>query len=115
MHGAMASCVCIYGAMVSCIQIHITCAFYVGSSICAARVRPEHSEHLVYQDAACASGRTFFFQMLSDNKNLELSDVWVEGQSRPAEAAALSCVQKSSGGGGGNSPLVTRQAATGDI
>jgi len=44
-----------------------------------------------------------------------LSDVWVEGQPGPAEAAALSCVRKSSGGGGGNSPLVTRQAATGDI
>jgi len=44
-----------------------------------------------------------------------LSDVWVEGQPRPAEAAALSCVRKASGGGGGNSPLVTRQATTGDI
>jgi len=48
-------------------------------------------------------------------KEKKLSDVWVEGQPRPAEAAALSCVRKSSGGGGGNSPLVTRQAATGDI
>jgi len=45
----------------------------------------------------------------------EVSDVWVEGQPRHTEAAALSCVRKSSGGGGGNSPLVTRQAATGDI
>jgi len=48
-------------------------------------------------------------------RRLQLSDVWVKGQPRPAEAAALSCVRKSSGGGGGNSPLVTRQAATGDI
>jgi len=45
----------------------------------------------------------------------EVSDVWVEGQPRPDEASALSCVWKSSGGGGGNSPLVTRQVATGDI
>jgi len=45
----------------------------------------------------------------------EVSDVWVVGQPRLAEAAALSCVWKSSGGGGGNSPLVTRQAATSDI
>jgi len=44
-----------------------------------------------------------------------VSDVWVEGQPRPAEAAALSCIRKSSGGAGGYSPLVTRQAATGDI
>ena len=46
---------------------------------------------------------------------IKLSDMWVKGQPRPAEAAALSCVWKLSGGGGGNSPLVTRQAATGDI
>jgi len=44
-----------------------------------------------------------------------MSDVWVEGQPRPDEAVALSCIWKSSGGGGGNSPLVTRQVATGDI
>jgi len=31
--------------------------------MCAARVRPEHPERLVHQDAACASGRTFFFLM----------------------------------------------------
>jgi len=42
----------------------------------------------------------------------EVSDVWVEGQPRPDEAAALSCVRKSSGGRGGKSPLVTRQVAT---
>jgi len=45
----------------------------------------------------------------------QLSDIWVEGQPRLDEATVLSCVRKSSGGGGGNSPLVTRQAATGDI
>jgi len=45
----------------------------------------------------------------------KLSEIWVEVQPRLDEAAALSCVRKSSGGGGGNSPLVTRQAATGDI
>ena len=44
-----------------------------------------------------------------------LSDMCVEGQPRLDETVALSCVRKSSGGGGGNSPLVTRQAATGDI
>ena len=44
-----------------------------------------------------------------------MSDIWVEGQPRLDEATALSCVRKSSGGGGGNSPLVTRQVATGDI
>ena len=45
----------------------------------------------------------------------KLSEVWVEGQLRPDEAAALSCLRKSSGGGGGNSPRATRQVATGDI
>jgi len=45
----------------------------------------------------------------------EVSEIWVEVQPRLDEAAALSCVRKASGGGGGNSPLVTRQAATGDI
>ena len=33
--------------------------------MCAARVRPERPERLVCQDAACASGRTFFFLMRS--------------------------------------------------
>jgi len=31
--------------------------------MCADRVRPEHPERLVHLDAACASGRTFFFLM----------------------------------------------------
>ena len=31
--------------------------------MCAARVRPERPECLVRQDAACASGHTFFFLM----------------------------------------------------
>jgi len=44
-----------------------------------------------------------------------MSEIWVEVQPRLDEAAALSCIRKASGGGGGNSPLVTRQAATGDI
>jgi len=38
--------------------------------MCAARVRPERPERLVRQDAACASGRTFFFPM-SLNKLLD--------------------------------------------
>ena len=33
--------------------------------MCAARTRPERPERLVRQDAACASGRTFFFLMVS--------------------------------------------------
>jgi len=33
--------------------------------MCAARVCPERPERLVHQDAACASGRTFFFLMVS--------------------------------------------------
>jgi len=59
----MASCVRTHGAVASCVRIHIACAFCVGSGTCAARVRPERPERLVRQDAACASGRTFFFLM----------------------------------------------------
>jgi len=40
--------------------------------MCAARVRPERPERLVRQDAACASGRIFFFLMpFSDADEVE--------------------------------------------
>jgi len=63
MHGALAYGVRMHGAMVCCVRIHIACAFRVGSGMCPARVRPERPERLVRLDAACVSGRRFFFLM----------------------------------------------------
>jgi len=60
-HGALASCVWMYGAVVSCVRIHIACAFRLGSGMWTDRVCPERPEYLVHPDAACASGRRFFF------------------------------------------------------
>ena len=72
-HDAVASCVRTHGALAygvrmhrttaCCVRIHIACAFPVGSGMCPARVRPEHPECLVRPNAACASGRRFFFLM----------------------------------------------------
>jgi len=62
-HGALAYGVRMHGAMACCVRIHIACAFRVGSSMSPARVHPERPECLVRLDAACASGRRFFFLM----------------------------------------------------
>jgi len=56
-----------HGAMVCCVRIHIACAFHVASGMCPARVRPARPECLVRLDAACASGRRFFFLMNLSN------------------------------------------------
>jgi len=63
MHGALAYGVQMHGAMACFVRIHIACAFRIGSGMCPARVRLEHSERLVRLDAACASGHRIFFLM----------------------------------------------------
>jgi len=100
----MAICIRTYGAVASCVRIHIACAFCVASGMCADRVRLERPEHLVRLGAARVSGRRFFFLMHLDLRHEEMTLRRVEDQLRPMHPRKLLvmkevqlCIERSRG------------------